>query len=228
MNSNLDKAIEINHIYYAYNKDVEIFKDFSLDLYDKRFTAITGCNGSGKSTLSKLIMGILRPSSGNIMIFNENTASMTLGQRGKQIGYLFQNPSKQLFAPTVYEELSFVLEIKGFDKKIIEGKVTDILNLFEMTHLREIYPYQLSGGERQCLALAAVLINEPKYIILDEPTTSLDIKRKALLSEIIQSLKRKNIGMMVISHDESFVQRHADRMVGIEGGRIAFDTQFDT
>lgn len=228
MNKIFTKAIEIKNVNFSYNKNNTVFRDFSLDLYAQEVTAIMGNNGCGKSTLSKLIMGILKPLSGSIFILGENASSMTLGHRGQQIGYLFQNPTKQMFAATVYEELAFSLEMKGYDHNIINKRVSEILNLFEMEHLKDVSLHHLSGGEKHCLALGAMLIHQPKFVILDEPTASLDLNQREILSKIIHCLKNKNIGIMLISHNLSFVKQHAQRMIKIKGGRIYFDVRLDT
>lgn len=223
----MENAVELRNITFSYNKENTIIDNFSLNLKNGEITAIIGRNGSGKTTLGKLVMGIVKPLSGSIAIFNKNALEMTLGQRGKDIGYLFQNPEKQLFAATVYEELSFVLELKGYETNEIQKKVLEMLDLFQLDHLRDRFPFFLSGGEKQRLALASALIHEPRYLILDEPTTSLDTKRRDLLFDIVKRLKSKGIGMMVISHDESFVEAYTDRIVEIEGGRIKNDSKFN-
>ncbi len=222
----MEKAIELNNVNFSYQDNHHIIESLSLDLYHGEFTALTGSNGSGKTTLGKLIMGILKPQKGEVLILGEDALKMTLGQKGQKIGYLFQNPNSQLFATTVYEELSFVMEIKGYKKQMIDEKVHEMLKTFQLEHLKDSFPFILSGGEKQRLALASVLMNHPKYLILDEPTTSLDIKRKAAFSQWIQLLKQQNVGMMVISHDESFVKDHADRVLQLEGGRIVYDSKF--
>lgn len=219
----MEKVIELDNIHFSYTSNHNIIENLSLDLYQGQFTALTGSNGSGKTTLGKLIMGILKPHKGKISILSKDASKMTLGQKGQRVGYLFQNPNSQLFATTVYEELSLILEIKGYDKKTIDEKVNEMLETFQLNHLRDSFPFILSGGEKQRLALASVLMNQPEYLILDEPTTSLDIKRKETFSGFIQQLKQQNIGMLVISHDESFIGEHADRVLQLERGRILYD-----
>lgn len=224
----MKKAVELKNISFSYQNQNHIINDLSLDLFSGEFTALTGSNGSGKTTLGKIIMGILKPQKGEITLIGEDAFKMTLGQKGQTIGYLFQNPNSQLFATTVYEELSFVMEMKGHQKSYIDEKVNEMLERFQLEHLKDSFPLVLSGGEKQRLALASVLMNQPQYLILDEPTTSLDMKRKGMFSRWIQVLKEENIGMLVISHDESFVKNHADRVLQLEGGRIIYDSKLKT
>ena len=188
-------------------------------------TAVTGPNGSGKTTLGKLLAGILKPCSGVVEIFGTDTRKMSLGEIGRRVGYLFQEPERQIFAPTVAEELSFVFEIHGLPGDEIEARVDAILERFDLSRLRDSFPFTLSRGEKQRLALAAVLINRPDYLILDEPTTGLDVKRKAELLGLVREMLDDGVGMLIISHDRSFVHRHASRGIEIVGGEIFSDLE---
>lgn len=149
---------------------------------------------------------------------------MTLGQIGSKIGYLFQNPDNQIFAPTVREEISFIPELKGCPHEEIAHTTDKMLELFGLRGLEDALPFRLSRGEKQRLALAAILVNHPLFLILDEPTTGLDIERKNMLSNVIRKLKEDGLGMVVISHDEPFIKSHADRLIKLSGGEITDDS----
>lgn len=216
--------IEVTNICFTYPKSKkQIINNMSLELYKNDFTAIVGSNGSGKTTLGKLFTGILKPTMGEILICGNNSKDMTLGQCGKKVGYLFQNPSRQIFAASVKEELSFIMEFKGTDIKIIEQKVDNMLEVFDLIHLKDEFPFNLSRGEKQRLALAAILVNDPEYLILDEPTTGLDFERIKILSNVLNKLRKKEIGIAVISHDEEFINNHATRIIQVEGGEVIGD-----
>jgi energy-coupling factor transport system ATP-binding protein len=216
--------IEAKNICFTYPKSKkQIINNMSLKLYKDDFTAIVGSNGSGKTTLGKLLTGILKPNTGEVLICGNNSKNMTLGQCGRKVGYLFQNPGRQIFAASVKEELSFVLEFKGIDKEVIEKKANDMLKVFDLMHLKDEFPFNLSRGEKQRLALAAILVNDPEYLILDEPTTGLDFERIKILSHVLNKLRKRKIGIAVISHDEEFVENHAARIVQIEGGEVIGD-----
>lgn len=197
----------------------------SIELFSEDFTAIVGANGTGKTTLGKLMTGILKPEKGSVIIDGLDSSKISLGAIGKKAGYLFQNPERQIFAPNVYEELSFPLEVKGMKKEEIERKVNESLTIFQLTHLSKVFPFTLSQGEKQRLALAAILINEPKFLILDEPTTGLDIERKNTLSTILGRLKEKGIGIVMISHDGAFIGKHATRIIELAGGEVIGDNK---
>lgn len=219
----MDNNIGINNIKYKYYKGRTVFEDFSLQIKNEETTVITGKNGSGKTTLTKLIMGILKPQFGDISIFGHNTKKLTLGQTGEMIGYVFQYPERQLFATSVMDELTFPLIFKGFKKEDANERAEKMIEIFQLEKVRGSYPFFLSYGEKRRLAIASVLMNNPKYIILDEPTASLDNERIEILSDVIDRLKEKKIGILIISHSESFIKRHGDRIINIEGGRIVKD-----
>ena len=219
----MDNNIEINNITYKYHKGRTVYEDFSLHIKNEESTVITGKNGCGKTTLTKLIMGILKPQLGDISIFGHNTRKLTLGQTGEMIGYVFQYPERQLFATSVIEELTFPLVFKGYEKHVVNERAEEMIELFQLEKVKDSYPFFLSYGEKRRLAIASVLMNNPKYIILDEPTASLDSERIEILSDVIDKLKENKIGILIISHNEKFVKRHGDRIITIEGGLILRD-----
>lgn len=216
-------SIELKNVDFEYIRGKKIIKKIYIDINIKDITCIIGPNGSGKTTLGKLMMGILKPNSGEIYLAGENIADMSLGQIGKKIGYLFQNPEKQFFSNTVEDEIKFVPEVKGLDKKYIEEKTTMLLDLFQLNHIKTSFPLRLSQGEKQSLALAAILVNEPKYLILDEPTKGLDVERRKILVQTFKKLHDEGIGMTVITHDYAFINQISDRILKMYRGEIVED-----
>ncbi len=202
--------------------DHPILKDITLDFPGKGFVSLTGPNGSGKTTLGKVMTGILPFQSGQVSIDGKDIKSMSLAQIGRKIGYLFQNPDKQIFAPTVIEELSFGMKYKNISKDEIDKRTDQMLDTFDLRSIRDSTSYFLSQGEKQRLAIAAMLLNEPEFLILDEPTTGLDIKRKEDLSKYIDRISNK-VGILMISHDKGFINRHSDRIIKLEEGCVVYD-----
>lgn len=215
--------IEINDITYKYQKGRSVFNNFSLQLDVNESTVITGKNGCGKTTLTKLIMGILKPDEGYVKLFGQETKNLTLGQIGEKIGYVFQYPERQLFSTSVMDELVFPLMLRGYDKEEVDKRAEKMLELFELKHVKSSYPFFLSYGEKRRLAIASVLMNNPKYIILDEPTASLDNERLEILSQVIDKLRVEKIGFLIITHNEYFMERHRDRIINMEEGEIISD-----
>lgn len=216
-------SIELRNISFEYIKGKEIIKNIDINIRIKDITCITGPNGSGKTTLGKLMVGILKPNSGEIYLGGENIVDMSLGRIGRRVGYLFQNPEKQFFSNTVEDEIKFVLEIKNLSREYIEEKTEMLLDLFQLNHIKASFPLKLSQGEKQCLALAAILVNEPGYLILDEPTKGLDMERRDTLVQMLKNLCSKGMGMTVISHDHVFVNQISDRVLKMCRGEIVED-----
>ena len=215
--------IELENLYFEYKKDNAIINNINLKILKDEVTAIIGANGSGKTTLGKLMMGILKPKRGQVYISNRSISNFSLARIGLKIGYLFQNPEKHFFTNTVEEELGFVLKFKEFNEEDLEEKVEGLLKLFQIEDLRKHSPLLLSQGEKQRLAIATILINDPEYLILDEPTTGLDFERKNILMEVLKELIEKGVGMTIISHDNSFVNAISHRVIKIHRGEITYD-----
>lgn len=215
----MDNKIEINNISYGYGKGY-VFENISMQLNNGETTFLTGRNGSGKTTFTKLIMGIIKPSSGEIKIFGKNTNLLSLGSIGEMVGYVFQYPERQLFSTSVMEELTFPLLFKGYNKEEVNKKALEMLEIFDLKKVQNSYPSFLSYGEKRRLAIASVLMIGPKYLILDEPTASLDKERINSLSEVLNELKNRKIGMLLVSHNKNFIDMHKDRVINIEGGQF--------
>lgn len=213
-------SISVRNIYYRYGDDLpQIFEDFSAEFLPGKITAVTGANGTGKTTLSKLILGILRPQSGEIYIDGDNARELTLASAGRRVGYVMQNPARQIFSPTVKEEMEFGLRILGLDADRIRQKTDEYLKYFDIAKYADGFPFALSRGEKQRLVLAAVLAMEPAYLMLDEPTASLDSKRKEMLRNYLLKIRaERGCGIIIISHDREFVEACADKRVHLEAG----------
>lgn len=216
-------AIEARDLVFSYQKDVKIIDHLSLSLYKGETVALIGPNGAGKSTLGKILTGILKPLSGKLYIFGEDSSTIPLFRIGQKVGYSFQNPEQQLFAVSVEEEIGFGLKYRGANQEHISRVTESLMSLFEIEHLRQAFPLNLSWGEKRRVVLAASLALEPEYLVLDEPTTGLDEERIEILNMVLESLQKSGIGMLLISHNQSFVEKNADRILLMEKGRVADD-----
>ncbi|WKY43651.1 ABC transporter ATP-binding protein [Eubacteriaceae bacterium ES2] len=216
----MEDYIKLVKVSYTYPKGKFGLKEIDLVLKRGQITAICGENGSGKTTLGKVMMGICIPNSGEIYINGSDASALKLWQRGSKIGYVFQNPDRQLFAATVLDEIIFPLEIKGVDKQAALKIAQVLLERFKLTHLKEKVPMRLSRGEKQRLVVAAVLAQQPGYLILDEPSSGLDRDRKRELYQLLQELKNDGTGIAVISHDQQFINAQTDCVIKMKDGRI--------
>ncbi len=200
-----------------------VIAGLDLTLYRGEAVALAGQNGAGKTTLGKLFAGILKPSSGRVILFGKNAEEMQLFEIGQKIGYCFQNPERQLFASTVEEEIGFGLIFRGRPKPEVDRITEELIKLFQLESVRGRFPLNLSYGEKKRLALAAGLALSPEYLILDEPTTGLDSRRIEILSRVLKELRSRNTGMLLISHNEEFLYENTTRILTMEGGRIVHD-----
>ena len=205
--------ISIENVTFKYPlADTSILSGFSAQFERGEIVAITGKNGSGKTTLTKLLVGVLRPLAGSISIDGSDIFTMDLFEIGQRVGYVFQNPNRQLFCDSVYNEVTYGLRNQGLDESLIAQKAGSYLEYFDLAGYREIYPGKLSLGEKQRLALAAVLALGTNYLVLDEPTTGLDANRRDELGEMLIKLRKEfNCGVIFVSHEAGFITRYADR-----------------
>jgi len=214
--------IDLHNVYYRYpGQSRFVLNGVNLSISKEGVTAVTGANGSGKTTFSKLLAGILTPTKGWVKLNGQFLTSLTLAQIGRQIGYVFQDPEKQLFCETVEEEIGFGLRNLGLPLDQVALKVQEIMEYFELTRYSQSFPLSLSAGEKRRLAIAAVFALEPELLVLDEPTTGLDPYRKKLLGDYIEKMVASKRGVVIISHDHKFIARHATRLIRLQDGQFA-------
>jgi energy-coupling factor transport system ATP-binding protein len=216
----MNDYITLKDISYTYKKTGFAVRNVSLSLRLGETTVLVGSNGSGKTTLMKLLMGILTPDSGCVCIAGEDTKKKRLSDTAKKIGYLFQNPERQLFCASAKEEIMFSLKHRGVDEAAASKEAARLLAHFSMADRADDYPLKLSRGEKQRLALMAVLAMQPKYYILDEPSSGIDRENKDRLIAMLSELKANGAGMCIISHDRSLIDRVADRVITMKDGAI--------
>ena len=179
----------VRELTFSYkNTDKKILDRFSAEFPENKITALLGGNGAGKTTLANLIMGILKPESGQILLNGEDITECTLAERGMKIGYVMQNPAKQIFSATVQDEMEIGLRNMNLSEEEIADRSAEYLAYFGLTHHKESFPFALSHGEKQRLVLAAILAMKPAYLILDEPTANLDFKNRKKLGEYLKVL----------------------------------------
>ncbi len=216
-------AIEVKNLVFSYSHNAALIDQLNLALLAGETVALVGPNGVGKTTLGKLLVGILKPCCGSYFLFGKDAAGLSLARIGRVIGYSFQNPMQQLFALSVAEEIAFGLKYRGADGDHISRVTETLLELFEIEHLRHVFPLNLSWGEKKRVALAACLALEPEYLILDEPTSGVDEQRIGILNGVLDRLREKGMGMLLISHNQGFVDANAQRVLRMERGRITDD-----
>lgn len=195
----------------------DVLKDVDLSLDEQRI-AVIGLNGSGKSTLVRLLNGLLLPTRGTVQVGGLSTAKDAKLIR-RQVGFVFQNPENQIVMPLVAEDLAFGAKNLGLRGAELATRVESVLHRLGIAHLGDRESYALSGGEKQLVALASVLVMEPATIVFDEPTTMLDRRNRRRLQSTIDGLDQRAI---VVTHDLDLVEEY-QRVLVVHEGRIAFD-----
>lgn len=215
--------IEVENLSFAYEKHTPALKNLNLTIMQGEITAFTGKNGSGKTTLAKHFNGLLKPNSGRVLIDGAETDKKSVSQLAEKVGYVFQNPDHQIFNDTVFEEVAFGPKNQGLKGKELENLVIHSLEAVGLkSHIHD-YPYRLSKGQRQRLALASVIAMESEIMVLDEPTTGLDYKEGLEIMELLKKLNLKGHTIIFITHDMGLVADYAKRMVVMSEGEIIAD-----
>lgn len=213
-------AIALSNLRYQYPRHGFTLTCKSLKLPADQLTLITGPNGSGKTTLVRVICGILRPYQGQVQIWGKETREQSLGDIGGLIGYLFQDPARQLFATTVEQEMTFIADLQGQSSELSNQKARELLEWFGLIKYKERSVFSLSRGEKQRLALCTMLMGDAKFFILDEPTTGLDRLNREKLYQLLDNLLALGKGFAIISHDLEFTRRFACHKVVVRGGQV--------
>jgi biotin transport system ATP-binding protein len=208
--------ITFDRVTHRYDGDA-VLADVSLTLTERR-VGVIGANGSGKSTLARLINGLVTPTSGRVLVDGLDVARNGREVR-RRVGFVFTNPDNQIVMPTVREDVAFTLRRLKLPAADAAARVERALDRFGLTDLADRPAHRLSGGQKQLLALAAVLVAEPDVIVADEPTTLLDARNAMLVERHFASLDEQ---LIVVTHRLEAVEEF-DRVLVVDEGRIAFD-----
>ena len=207
-----------------------ILDSIFLEIADGEFVVLMGANGSGKTSLARCLNGILTPTSGEVIVDGLNTRNAReVIEIRRRLGMVFQNPDNQIVAPTVEREIAFGPENLGVPRPEMHRRVNRLLELFRLTAYRQQAPHLLSGGEKQRLALAAVLAMQPRHIVFDEPTSLLDYESRCQALDLMQQLatspnpfsERALTILLITQFPEEAL--FANRLLVVERGRIVMD-----
>jgi len=215
--------LTIENVHFSYASGVEALKGVSLIVKNGEFVAIMGQNGAGKTTLVKHFNGLLKPTSGRVLVDDVETTKTSVAALSRNVGFVFQNPDHQLFSETVEEEIAFALKNFGYAPAIIEDRINWAVNLLGLSQYRKTSPFMLSGGERKRVALASVLSWDPQILILDEPTIGQDHQQKENLRQFILQLQTQGKTIVIVTHDVEFVAECNPRVILMREGKIVAD-----
>ncbi|MFG1709830.1 energy-coupling factor ABC transporter ATP-binding protein [Nonomuraea sp. M3C6] len=195
----------------------EVLRGITAALPERR-VGVVGANGSGKSTLARLVNGLALPTSGSVTVLGLDTRRHAARIR-RGVGFLFTDPDAQIVMPTVAEDVAFSLRRKGLAREEVERRVHEVLTRYGLGGHADHPAHHLSGGQKQLLALCSVMVLEPDILVMDEPTTLLDLRHSRQVAGLLRDMPQQ---VLVISHDLPLLADF-DRVLVLDQGRIVAD-----
>ncbi len=208
---------------HTYKTGVTALKKVNLSIYENEVVSIVGQNGSGKTTLVRHFNGLLRPTSGKVLINEEETEKMSVGKMSQRVGYVFQNPNHQIFCTTVRAELEVAPKNFGFSDEETKKAIDDVVELMGIEGELDKHPLSLDYTTKKIITIASVLVFNPEILIMDEPTGGLDEVGRRMLTKIINMMHDKGHTVIMISHDMDYVAENSQRIVVMSQGQIIGD-----
>ncbi len=213
-----EPVLAFRGVTFAYPGGGASVNNLDLAVYPGELVGIIGQNGAGKTTATKLINGLLRPSSGSVAVAGLDTRTVPVSQIARHVATLFQNPDHQLCKNTVLDEVAFSLELAGTDKEEARRRARRVIERFGLP--ADEAPFSLSRGQRQMVALASVVVTEPEIVVLDEPTSGLDYRECMTVMETVREMAAQGSAVIMVCHDMEVVSDFAERLVVMADGCI--------
>lgn len=210
--------IRFDHVSAAYAVQTPVVRDACFTIDDGEFVAFVGTNGAGKSTTMRLCNGLLKPTAGQVLVDGVPTTELRTSELARRVGFLFQNPDRQICCKTVREELEFGFRAQDALTDEARARVDATIERFGFDANAE--PYLLNRGTRQLLALASIIVMEPDTIILDEPTTGLDFRECEKVMGVIADLHARGKTIVMVCHDMEVVADYAERVIVMTAGEV--------
>lgn len=217
-----DPLLRTSDLHFSYGNEA-VLKGVALEVRSGEAVALVGKNGSGKSTLLKCLVGLLKPGKGDIWLQGKSVLGHDVSEICQEVAFLPQNPDDLLFAESVSEELEITLQNHNLDPAQLTRSPAELLERLELGDYADSYPRDLSVGQRQRVALGAVIVPEPRIVLLDEPTRGLDYGAKRRLMDMWDQWRKEGIGFLLVTHDVELIARACDRVLILERGIIIAD-----
>ena len=221
------ELIRVADVQKTYPTGTVALYDFNVSISKGEFVLVIGASGSGKSTFIKMLYREEKPDKGSIIIGGINVAKLKNRKvyiLRRKIGVVFQD-FKLLPKLTVFENVAFAMEVFGYDKRKIQKRVMEVLDLVGLKHKVRQYPNQLSGGEQQRVVIARAIVNNPKLLICDEPTGNLDPDTSMGIMKVLEDINKLGTTIIMATHDRDIVNRMNKRVICLEEGRLKQDIE---
>lgn len=215
--------IELRKLRHVYPTGDEALKGIDLVIEGTEPVAIIGQNGAGKTTVVKHFNGILRPTSGEMLVNDENICNKTTAQCSKLVGYVFQNPDDQLFLESVRKEFEFGPRQIGMKENEINERIKMVAEMVGLQDKLELHPFDLTSTEKKFCTIGAIIMMNPSVVIFDEPTCGQDVEGNQRLRSIIDTLQKEGKLCITISHDMKFVVHNFKRVIVMCKGNVLLD-----
>lgn len=224
--------MKVEHLKFTYAKNTvdecRVLDDISFEIQEGEFIGLIGSSGSGKTTLIKHLNGLLKADSGTVYFQGQNIydKKYVLSRLRKEVGLVFQYPEQQLFGKTVLADVCFGPVNLGMSKEEAEKSAKECL---ELVGIDEGYyytsPFDLSGGQKRCVAIAGILAMQPKILVMDEPAAGLDPETKYMVFELVEKIRKtRNIAIVLVSHHMEDVARYASKVLVLHEGKLVLSS----
>ncbi len=219
--------IKFQNVTKIYPNETVVLQDISFEIKKGEFVSIVGKSGAGKTTLIRMILGLEEPTYGSVFFNGQNIQDMkkdALQEVRRKIGSVYQD-YKLLPGKTVYENVSYIMEVEGKSNEEIEQQVPKILEIIGLQEKVNNFPHELSGGEQQRLAIARALVNHPDVIIADEPTGNLDPYNTYEVMMLLEKINKSGKTVILSTHDREIINKLRKRVITIENGILIRDEE---
>lgn len=213
--------IQFKDVHASYDRALPILKGVSFTIERGEFVAFVGTNGAGKSTTMRLVNGLLKPDAGEVLIDGVPTTQLRTSELARTVGFLFQNPDRQICCSTVREELLFGFKALGLAGAEADARVDAFIEEFGFDPNED--PFLMNRGARQLLALASIVVLAPPVVVLDEPTTGLDYRECVKVMDIVRRMHENGTTVIMVCHDMEVVADYASRCIVMSDGQVVDD-----
>jgi biotin transport system ATP-binding protein len=208
---------DVTHTYGEGPEARTVLRQVSVTMTERRI-GVVGANGSGKSTFARLVNGLVVPTAGTVLVEGHDTRREAREVR-RRVGFCFTNPDAQIVMPTVREDVAFGLRRRGLSRHEVAARVDAALARYDLADHADHPAHLLSGGQKQLLALASVLVTEPRILVLDEPTTLLDLRNARRVAAVVDTLDQQ---VLLVTHHLELLADY-DRVLVFDEGRLVLD-----